>query len=145
MDFLQVWARKSRSEYLLFSTEIEADVTANLALFSRKKYCTEIKAAHAQKTRHRKRDSLLVEISLILSVKWMSYFFQKLNKNSLSLSDWFFPSRFFQGHWPKILVFCVLNGMLIFYLLSLKKISYSSVLSLKIFVYFQHFNFLRMS
>ena len=31
-----------------------------------------------------------------------------------TLSEWFSPSGFFQGHWPKILVFCVFNGVLIF-------------------------------
>ena len=47
---------------------------------------------------HGKRDSLLVEISLILTVKMNVSFFEKFNKNSLFLSDWFCPSGFFQGH-----------------------------------------------
>ena len=61
------------------------------------------------------------------------------------LFDWFSPRGFFQGHWPKILVFCVIKWRVDFYLLSLKNISYNNVLSLNFFVYFQNFIFLRMS
>ena len=65
---------------------------------------------NAQKSRqlmHEKRDSLLVEISLILSVKMNVWFFLKHNKNSLSISDWVSPSGFFQGHLAENSEYCV--------------------------------------
>ena len=44
-----------------------------------------------------------------------------LLKNKNTLSDWFSPSGFFLGHWPKI-VFCVIKWRADFYFLSLKRL-----------------------
>ena len=77
-----------------------------------------------------------VEISWIFHCKINVWFLSWRNNKtlSLSLSDWFSPSGFFQGHWPKILVLCVIKWRVYFYFLSLKIFVYSSVLSL-IFIF----------
>ena len=64
----------------------------------------------------------------------MSDFYPEEIINSLSLTG--FPIvGFFQGHWPKILSTVCLNGVLNIYFLSVKDLIYSSVLSLKKFMF----------
>ena len=68
---------------------------------------------------HRKRDSLLVEISWILTVNLCLIFPEANNKNSLFVTS--FPLvGFSRAIGQKFSVLCVLNGVLNIYLLSVK-------------------------
>ena len=113
-----------------FSTEIEG------------KLCLVFLDTFFEEDLHKKQDSTCieieaacwsnfwVEISWIFYCKLVSDFYPEEIINSLSLCD-----RFFQGHWPKIIV-CV-EWRVDIYLLSVKKSSYSSVLILKIYCLFR--------
>ena len=76
-----------------------------------------------------------VEISWIFDCKLISDFYPEEIIKSLSLSDWFSPYGFFQGHWAKISEYCVIEWHADIYFLSVKNCSFSSVLKSENFMF----------
>ena len=143
--FLWLNAQKLRQHLLLVDMEFEG------------RFCLSFSCTFFEKNLERRRESIYteneaacwskfrVEISWFFYCNFVSDFYPEEIINSLSLSDWFSPSGFFQGHWPKILSTVCLNGMLNIYLLLVKYLICSNVLSLKILFIFRTLFFLRMS